>query len=272
MNPLTKKQLISFIDIFKNFKETDCFDFSKINWIEPILLLPISAYIDKNNSDYKNISSNISDYLKTVRFPNGIDNKNSFKRISRLLNKTYTPIIKLKNDNIEDREDFKNLFFQKLFQFLPKKQEGNRNSYLLPLSELITNIFEHSGEDFGYTLLQYYPNKKVLEICIVDTGKGFSKNYKDHQNIDLSDIDSIKEVFKGNSTKGEERGYGLRTSKELVTKGMLGEFVLISGEAFYFANSKMETISQFPINWEGVVISYRIPLPESKIDFYNFVE
>jgi len=52
----------------------------------------------------------------------------------------------------------------------------------------------------------------------------------------------------------------------------LGEFVLISGEAFYFANSKMETISQFPINWEGVVISYRIPLPESKIDFYNFVE
>ena len=273
MNLETKKQLKSLIRILQNFQKENFIDFSKIDWIQPILLLPLSAFIDKNNFKYKNISSIISDYLNIIKFPEGVDNKNTFQRILQSSSKTYTPIIKLKNNNTKDREDFKNLFFEKLFQFLPKNQEkDNKNSYWLPLSELITNIFEHSGENFGYTLLQYYPNKKVLEVCIVDTGKGFSENYKQHQNINLSDIEAIREALKGNSTKGEERGYGLRTSKDLITKGMQGEFILISGEALYFADSKKEQIFPFPINWQGVIVSYRVPLPESKVDIYNFVE
>lgn len=273
MNSDTKKQLKSLIELFQNFQKEGLFDFSKIDWMQPILLLPLSAFIDKNNFEYKNISSDISDYLNIVKFPKGVDNKNALQKILKLSNKTYTPIIKLKNDNIKERADFIDLFFEKLFQFLPKKQEReNKNSYWFPLSELTLNIFEHSGENSGYILLQYYPKKKILEVCIADTGKGFSKNYKQYQNINLSDTDAIKEAIKGNSTKGEERGYGLRTSKDLITKGMSGEFILISGNALYFANSKKETISSFPINWKGVVISYRIPIPDLKINYLHFVE
>ena len=82
----------------------------------------------------------------------------------------------------------------------------------------------------------------------------------------------MQEALQGNSTKGEERGFGLRTSKDLITKGMSGEFILISGSAFYFANSKKEIISSFPVNWQGVLVSYQIPTPKLKIDYLHFVE
>jgi len=269
----TKKQLKHLFKIIQNFEKEGCFDLSNIDWVQPTFIIPLSALLNKNESEIINISSKIQGYLDAIKFPQGVDNKKNFENIIKSADKTYSPIIKLKNKNIEEREDFKNIFLNKLFQFLPKKQEkGNKSSYLYPLGELITNIFEHSGEEFGYILLQYYPTKKVFEVCIVDTGKGFAKNYKENKNISLSDAEAIKKALSGVSTKGEERGFGLRTSKNLIVKGMSGEFILISGKAIYISNQKEDIISNIPIKWQGVIISYKIPTPEKKIDFAIFLE
>lgn len=90
----------------------------------------------------------------------------------------------------------------------------------------------------------------------------------------MSDEDAIIEALKGNSTKSNrERGYGLRTSKNVVCKALDGGFILISGSAALVSNNKKENILTLPdFYWKGVIIAYRIPKPLSAVNIYEYIE
>jgi hypothetical protein len=151
---------------------------------------------------------------------------------------------------------------------------GAKNALYYPIAELVTNIFEHSKDTVGFVFGQYYPSKEYLDICIVDTGRGLARAYKDEMNLDFTDGESIEEVLKGHSTKSQvERGYGIRTSKKVVCQGLGGQFVIVSGSAALVSTETSEKLVSLPdFYWQGVIVAYRIPTPKGEIDISRFLE
>lgn len=102
------------------------------------------------------------------------------------------------------------------------KLDGNYEaavSYLI--SEITDNIIEHSGKDRGWLMVQYYPSSEYLDICIIDTGKTILGSYRDYGIIGAeNDSQALDLALAGISTKSQQRGTGLRTSKAISLLGL----------------------------------------------------
>jgi len=269
-------QLGSLYKTFINTKNKEDleFDLSLLNWVCPLLVLPISAYINNTRSGYTiNQPDKIKTYLKTINFPNGIDSISSFQREIQK-HKSYIPISILKKEQGAQRERLEALFAEKIYKTLGNVS-GAQNAVCYPIAELVTNIFEHSKKDTGFVFGQFYPTKNYLDICIIDCGRGFVATYGEEKGLKLSDIDAIAEVMKGNSVKSEkERGYGIWTSKKIICDLLNGGgFIMVSGSAGFVSENKKETLVSFPnFYWQGVIIAYRIPKPTGPLDISRFIE
>lgn len=266
-------QLASLYLTFKNVKPKELveFDFSDLDFISPLLILPLCAHINETGS--KAIKTNKhTAYLSAIKFPEGVATISSFQQQLQFA-KNFVPISILKKDYGTDRERLETQFatmVNKIIGSIPRAQSAIYH----PITELVTNIFDHSLKDRGYIFGQYYPNKKFLDICIVDCGRGLSRVYKEEKGLELNDEEAIIEVMRGNSTKpGKERGFGVRTSKRVVCEALGGEFILISGNTALISDKSKERIVSLPnFYWQGVVISYRIPQPLGPIDIYPYLE
>jgi anti-sigma regulatory factor (Ser/Thr protein kinase) len=268
-------QLGSLYNAFKgiSFGEKLEFDLSYLNWVFPILILPISAYINETQSEVKIDICAIKSYLEKISFPKGVNSISSFQRQIQKY-KTYIPISVLSKKEMVDRERLESLFSEKIYETLGNVS-GAQNAVCYPIAELITNIFEHSKKESGFIFGQFYPNKNYLDICIVDCGRGFAKTYKEEKELKLSDAEAITEAMKGNSVKKDkERGYGIRTSKEVICKALKGGgFILISGSSALVSTGqgeKLVALSGF--YWQGTIIAYRIPKPTGSIDISPYIE
>lgn len=268
-------QLVSLYSVFKNtnFSESHIFDLSQIDWFYPLLILPLSAHINCHDSKFIKKNENIrQSYLDTICFPSGVDNVSIFRQQIQS-HKNYIPISVLKKEKGIERERLESLFSMMVFNVLGAIS-GAQNAIHYPITELVTNIFDHSKQDNGFIFGQFYPKKNFLDICIVDCGRGLTKAYEEEKGLKLSDADAIIEVLKGNSTKPSvERGYGVRTSKRVVCECLGGEFILLSGAVALIASGKSQKIVELPkFYWHGVIIAYRIPKPSGPIDISPYLE
>jgi len=267
-------QLGSLYNVFKgvNFGEKLEFDLSLLNWVIPLLVLPISAYINETQSKFKIDKCSIKGYLEKISFPNGGSSISSFQRQIQKY-KTFIPISVLKKEEKVGRERLESILEEKIYETLGNVS-GARSAVWYSISELITNIFEHSKKDSGFIFVQLYPQKGYLDICIVDCGRGFAKTYEEEKGLKLSDEDAISEVMKGNSVKKDtDRGYGVRTSKDVVCKALKGGgFILISGSCALVSIGEREKLASLPnFYWQGVIIAYRIPKPTGSVDYLRYV-
>ncbi len=106
-------------------------------------------------------------------------------------------------------------------------------SYLF--SELIDNILEHSGSNYGYLFSQKVKND--LYIAIADSGKTIYGSYIDTQKhldrIRDNEAEALKIANEGFSTKNrpdaENRGYGISQSRKMIVNGLKGAFFMLSG-------------------------------------------
>lgn len=266
-------QLFALFDTFhqikdiKNKKEI-CFDLSDINWIYPILILPICAYIYENkNKHIPPKNEKVSQYLNTINFPTGVTSmlKNYNKQ-------TYIPIVFLQkqNDNKEKLESwFQELLYSKM------NIEGNKNVIFTPISELITNIFEHSSKNYGWVLAQLYPKLNFVDVCIVDTGRGIRKCYEEEKNLKFSNnIEAFNKLLERESSKqSKDRGYGIYMSKNIICKSLHGNFILISDNIGWNVSANSNTLTEITnFIWQGVIAGYRIKLPTDPVDIYNYLE
>lgn len=248
-------------------KQSVSFDFSSIDWVSPLLILPIGALVQTTDSIFSSTTA-ISSYLNTIKFPNGISSVDTLQQT-----KNYIPIGLLQRQSSVGRERLETAFLQLLSTVIGDTPES-RNAIYYPISELTTNIFDHSKSDTGWILAQWYPKKKFIDLCIVDRGRGLKNTYGDELGLDLTNEQAILKALQGISTKKEkERGYGIRTSKNVVCKALGGSFTLISGDTAFLAEQHSEKLVHMPeFNWQGVIISYRIPQPTGRIDIMPYLE
>jgi len=270
-------QLSSLYATFQNSSPDEDlnFDLNQLAFTGPLLTLPICSYLKTTKSNYS-ISDNspIKSYLDTIEFPGGVNSIPEFKEQIQK-EKNYIPISILHREKPVERERLEGLFSAMVYKTVNKLETaGIQSAIYYPIAELVANIFDHSKEDKGFIFGQFYPSKNFLDICIVDRGRGLALAYKQEKNLELSDDDAIIEAMKGNSTKPDkERGYGVRTSKQVVCGALGGEFVFISGSSALVLVGKSEKLVALPnFFWRGVIIAYRIPVPSSPIDISAYLE
>ena len=146
-----------------------------------------------------------------------------------------------------------------------------KEAILYILSELSDNVKQHSKASKCWVLYKKY--EKNLVILVADNGIGipavFEEHFPDSRKDDLEKI--LDALERGVSTKGEGRGYGLRTTRGIVD-ATAGEMTLISGGVgFRLVSNKKEP---FKSDIAKTVAFIKIPA-DTKLEssqFYKIVE
>ena len=144
------------------------------------------------------------------------------------------------------------------------------------LDEFVSNIYEHSQFKNAYVMAQKYPNLGYVELCVVDDGvtipgsfniHGYSYKEEEHPQ-------AIMDALNGKSTKGPDyRGFGLRTSANIIYKGFKGELLVVSNlGAVNISQKRMQPyILQENMRYEGTLIAVRVPLIYEKVNLYDYI-
>lgn len=263
-------QLRSIREFLNNMKLIDhsekyTIDFSDFRYCPPLLSVFFACYLENNPSlNIENLQN--SGYFNAIRFPFGIEPKdidNWSEYLDSFKSKSYLPLIHFSTlkDGITEIE--RNNLLSHLNDLIRKISGLPVNyysaiSYLI--SELTDNIVDHSKSSKGWLSFQYYRRERFLDLAIADTGIGLLNSYKEYKGEkDFSSInthiEALDNVIKGNSTKSEERGYGVHTSREMIIDGLGGTFVMISGDAIIVNYNLFD----FKCIFEGTLIFLRIP-------------
>lgn len=140
---------------------------------------------------------------------------------------------------------------------------------------MVTNVYEHSASKWGWVFAQYFPKKNFLDVVILDQGYGLKKAYEKAFKQSFSDEEAIRKALEGNSIKKDkERGYGLRTTKKLVTQSELnGKFLIISGTKGYFSEKDRDLFFDLETwAWEGTIIIMRLNKVQNLVNYTDYVE
>lgn len=247
-------------------------DLHRLSFVHPFLILPICSLISKlrqNNVTVEiSYGAAIRSYLETILFPEGFNAMTVGDWNGHLLdfqNKTYLPIcqIPVARSNTKIREQLLTTFENILLHQL--KLTGQMISVVKYLiSEAMDNIVDHANVRNGWIMVQNYPTKGFLDICILDTGLGLLGSYKTFNVANInSDVEALEQAINGNSTKQitETRGYGIDTSRRMLVDGLKGKYFLFSGAAFYIYTNELEQITPLSrnIKWTGTMLALRVP-------------
>jgi anti-sigma regulatory factor (Ser/Thr protein kinase) len=158
-------------------------------------------------------------------------------------------------------------------------QSNVANGFKYMIDETLDNITEHSESDRGYIFAQAYPTKGFLDVCIADRGVSLLGSYeKLPDNEILSDMEAIKAANRGLSSKNlpdaENRGFGIRTSKQMLIHGLGGQYLMISGSSLYLKSCNLDTFYSMPhgLRWNGTIVALRIPYHSSSFNYINYIE
>jgi anti-sigma regulatory factor (Ser/Thr protein kinase) len=267
--------LTSLLDLLEQWNsvldnETITLDLSKITFLHPFLILPVSVLISEKSDRIIKIdyNSKIESYLETILFPTGFDalKKENWKQLlSCYSRKSYLPICKIPSTSTSAgiREDLLTTFENILLN--QSNLQGQLISVIKYLiSEAFDNIVEHADSCSGWIMVQNYSKKGYLDICIVDNGLGILGSYLKTgiPGID-NDAVAIERAINGQSTKQitETRGYGIDTSRRMLVEGLTGNYFLLSGKSFYVYSKELEQILNLSgdYGWNGTMLALQIP-------------
>ncbi|MBE6186072.1 MAG: hypothetical protein IJN45_07070 [Alistipes sp.] len=258
-------------------------DFSNIGFVTPLYVLPLVVFI--NGCDKNIVVTNTNEYLKTIGFTSGVQpdmmRKSEFLAImEQYSRKTYIPIISF--PATKDRDDEKDAILTTVESIIVRQLGISPNvasglKYML--GECIDNIIQHANSKRGYIFAQSYPDKGYLDICIADNGITLLGSYKTLADNEIEgDLEAIQAANRGISTKNlpnaENRGYGIITSKNMLVKGLGGNFIMMSGNAVHLYNSEHRKFIEMPdnIRWDGTIIALRIPYINKEFQYINYIE
>ena len=245
-------------------------DLSSLSWLYPLELLPLAALISDKSLDFIRPDEKALKYLEYFNFPEGL---NKYQKQST----RYLPIYKFSAKTRDiSASGVRSEIINNLIEIFVNRvgvYSGVKDALYLSVDEIIANIDEHSISGTGWIHAQYYPTKKFLDICLVDTGVSIPGSFRNHSITFTNDTSAIIKALNGVSVSKEKlRGAGMRTFVKMATSGLGGEAVIISGKGLIYANRK----STIPYNirtveWKGTIIGLRIPSREGSLDYTKYI-
>jgi hypothetical protein len=160
---------------------------------------------------------------------------------------TRLGIAELEADAAENYEDARETIERRSGQLatvLTREEQGPLHETLTyALREIFRNVLEHSQADAIFYAAQHWPERKLVELAILDEGKGMAASLgrnphirieSDQEALRLAILPGISGVaFKGARKKRNDAwansGYGLFMTSQLCQRG--GSFVIGSGDA-----------------------------------------
>jgi anti-sigma regulatory factor (Ser/Thr protein kinase) len=271
-NNIMESLLISTKKLIEILKNHDTIDLSNLNFLQPIITLPLASLISEEKRSYKEPrKDDCRGYLDYFNFPDGYT---KFKTLSP----KYIPIYKFPvSKNNMDLID-KSGIIENLLRICVEKigsPMGAVDTLGIVMEEIIDNIEEHSQAKYGWINAQYYPTKEYLDICILDRGLTLLKNYQNNGISISDDAEALKNALQGLSTKQTEnmRGSGLRTFTRMVREALGGEMIIISGTAIAYANKdQVPDIQSLSVNWPGTIVAFRIPKRSEPVDYTKYID
>ncbi len=258
-------------------------DFNERSYFHPFYLAPLAIYKHKSDKiiNCTHCSELVGNYFRTINFEKPLLIK-ADSDIEKILypyrTKTYTPICAFlaSDETVADE-------LQSVLQNIIENQTEYDDNVRMPLayllSEIVCNINQHSCSQYGYIYAQYLKAEGSIDIVIADDGitvyGSYIRNGKYLDEIGDSEALALSKANDGYSTKDlPQRGFGLRTSREMLVKGMGGDFFMLSGSAFYRLSNEKKDVVELPktLRWDGTIVLMRIPVKLPKdFNFYNFI-
>ena len=258
-------------------------DFSQTQCISPVFALSLIVYLNQCGRPVTFI--NMPTYLDIIGIqdggikPDGMRQTAFLAMMEKYVSMTYVPIIDFAAGRNSDAKEVVSSLVENLIIRQLNIRQNVANGLKYMVDETLDNITEHSESDRGYIFAQAYPQKGYLDVCIADTGVTLLGSYLKLPNNEIvTDMEAIKAANRGISSKNlpdaENRGYGIRTSKSMLVKGLRGQYMMISGGGLYFNRSGDDRFFQMPedIRWDGTIVALRIPYDSPSFNYISYIE
>jgi len=281
--------LLSFLQELYPIQSGDklivCLD--SISFVYPFFILPIASQINKLKEqgidvEIKFEQSGSKEYLQTIKFPFGLSpiiDENWKLKLVQFQQKTYVPISLFPSgeENAIEREHIISTL-ETIISEKVKLNSAFRSSLSLLIAEASDNIINHACVDFGWIILQVYPQKGFIDLCICDSGITVLGSYLKHGKYRIvDDKEALNAAINGMSTKDYaiKRGYGISKSISLLVDGLGGKYFIFSGLAAYVNTIDFKQIISFREDQKfyGTMVAMRIPLTiHEGFNLYKYIE
>jgi len=265
-------------------KEQDVtIDFSNTFFISPVFALSLIVYLSRCG---KKVSfRNVSDYLELIGLskggikPDQMRHTEFLAALEKYASKTYIPIIDFAAGRNSDAKEVVSSIAENMIIRQLSIHSNVANGLKYMIDETLDNITEHSESDRGYIFAQAYPTKGFLDVCIADRGINLLGSYEKLPDNEIaSDMEAIKAANRGLSSKNlpdaENRGFGIKTSKQMLIQGLGGQYLMISGSSLYIKSLSLDSFYSMPngLRWNGTIVALRIPYHSDTFNYIDYIE
>ena len=258
-------------------------DFSDTRFISPVFALSLIVYISRCG---KQIAfTNVTEYIERIGLSSGGIKPDEMRQteflaeLEKYASKTYVPIIDFAAGRNSDAKEAISSIVENMIIRQLNIRPNVANGFKYMIDETLDNITEHSESDRGYIFAQAYPTKGFLDVCIADRGINLLGSYmKLPDNEIATDLEAIKAANRGLSSKNlpdaENRGFGIKTSKQMLIQGLGGQYLMISGSSLYIKSRNLDSFYVMPhgLRWNGTIVALRIPYHSATFNYIDYIE
>ncbi len=117
-------------------------------------------------------------------------------------------------------------------------EEGVIDSIMWSLNEIMDNVLQHSGKDYGLIMGQIHKRTKHISFCIYDNGQGIFNSLKNSRHAPKNAIEAIQLAIQERVTRDKAigQGNGMWGLSEIV-KNNSGRLSISSGSGLYFRSN-----------------------------------
>lgn len=260
--------------------QTVIVDCSSVNSVHPVFAIALKIITSAMSKTINYI--NETENLKNLYFSDGLIIKSADDNLLNVLKNNignkHIPLIVF--PALENDATVKDLIISNIESFMKDNFQIDNNVFYgikYINGEITDNITEHSKSDYGYMMGFYNSEKGHLDICIADQGISVFQSYL-NANYELEDdVEALSTLNKCISTKNrpdaENRGYGIKTSKDMLINGLDGQFLMLSGKCLYLYDKNTDCYLSMErmINWKGTIIGYRIPIKKDGFTYSSYI-
>ena len=237
--------------------------------IFPDACLPISALIQNYRKLYNlefNIIISNNKYLEGCNFESPLDlDVQELKQCKYPLDKVfmYSSEDCRKGQVAELVQSYINCISK-----VTKCEDGVLEGLIWCINEVMDNVLVHSKETTGYIMGQYHSRKKILAICVYDSGIGIYNSLSQGKHKPASEIDSLTMAIQEGIGDGQGQGNGLYGLFQIVNDNN-GRLTISSGHsAIMLRNGDLKKFSDIATVSEehlGTIVDFQLDLSK-KID------
>jgi hypothetical protein len=209
----------------------------------PNVCVPITGIIENVSSRGINFEFYyLSEYLKKLSIKQPLqvqDNRDLAKNAS--LDKVW------RFDSADDIYMLINSFVDELSRIIVC-EKGVLEGFEWSINEVLDNVLQHSGKNFGYVMGQVHPTTKHFVFCVYDTGQGIYNSLLSSIHKPQNPAEALKLAVKEGVTRDKKigQGNGLWGLHQIVSENT-GKLSIISGSACYnLINHKSTVFGNIP--------------------------